>query len=288
MLDREHATDAAKGARQQRNPRENLVAIAIVSRRCHEGDRFEAPHVEELSASGEFRVTVPIPKEAVIPNPVESRRQHVEQKPTDEFGRGQRHRLLGLRAVGAVVLIAEADVAVVDIDQPRVGDGDAMGVAADVVEHLLRTRKRRFRVDDPFSLPGRLQMIGKATRLRQGLECPGEPELAHVERVVQIAEEEPTEEAREHPDGEKEASSAGDPSGAVVREAAAGDHAVELRMKDERLSPRVEHGEEPDLGAQLLRVSPRSCGGSRPRLETGWRTPRLCSETRSRRSVPAR
>ncbi len=25
-------------------------------------------------------------------------------------------------------------------------------------------------------------------------------------------------------------------------------------MMDERLSPRVEHGEEPDLGAQVLRV----------------------------------
>ena len=77
-----------------------------------------------------------------------------------------------------------ADVAVVHIDQPLVGDGDAMGVAADVVEHLVRTRKGRFREDDPFGVPGRLQMIGKATRLRQGLECPGEPELARVERVA--------------------------------------------------------------------------------------------------------
>lgn len=40
-----------------------------------------------------------------------------------------------------------------------------------------------------------------------------------------------------------------------MREAAAGDHVVEMRMKDERLPPRVEHGEEPDLGAQMLRVS---------------------------------
>jgi hypothetical protein len=28
-----------------------------------------------------------------------------------------------------------------------------------------------------------------------------------------------------------------------------------MRMEDERLPPRVEHGEEPDLGAQVLRIS---------------------------------
>ena len=50
----------------------------------------------------------------------------------------------------AVILVAEADLAVVDVEQSLVGDGDAMGVAADVVEDLLGTRERRFGIDDPF------------------------------------------------------------------------------------------------------------------------------------------
>jgi hypothetical protein len=62
----------------------------------------------------------------------------------------------------------------------------------------------------------------------QGFERPGEPELARVECVVQVAKEETAEKARQYPDRQKEARSTGDPAGAVDREAAAGDHAMEM------------------------------------------------------------
>src|SRR5216684_994768 len=127
-----------------------------------------------------------------------------------------------------------------------------MGVAADVVEYLLGTGKGRFRVHHPLRLPRRPLMIGKHLVIGQGLERTGKPELASVERVLQVSKEQTAEEARQHPDRQKEARPAGDPAGTVDREAAAGDNAMEMRMKDERLSPRVEHGEEPDLCAQVL------------------------------------
>jgi len=58
-----------------------------------------------------------------------------------ETDSGQRHHL-GL-AVVAVVLPSEADLAVVEPDQAAVGDGDAMGVATEIAEHLFGPGKRR-------------------------------------------------------------------------------------------------------------------------------------------------
>ena len=41
---------------------------------------------------------------------------------------------------------------------------------------------------------------------------------------------------------------------AVAREPPTRDHAVQMRMMDERLAPCVQHGEEADLGAEVMRV----------------------------------
>ena len=48
------------------------------------------------------------------------------------------------------------NVAVVHVEQPLVGDRDAVGVPADVVEHLLGAREGRLCVDHPLGVPRRL------------------------------------------------------------------------------------------------------------------------------------
>src|SRR5580698_3357365 len=59
-------------------------------------------------------------------------------------------------------------------------------------------------------------------------------------------------------DREKEAGFfASDPARAVERDSAAGDHAVQVRMQMQILTPGVEHGEEADGGAE----QPRFGGG---------------------------
>ena len=55
-------------------------------------------------------------------------------------------------AVG-VVLPTETDFAVVEGWDASVGDGDPMGVAGEVLEHLLGTAERWFGVDDPLFVP---------------------------------------------------------------------------------------------------------------------------------------
>ena len=52
----------------------------------------------------------------------------------------------------------KGDLAIVERNQSVVGDGHAVGVTAEVVEHILRTTERWFAVDDPmFRNSGRSQ-----------------------------------------------------------------------------------------------------------------------------------
>jgi hypothetical protein len=128
------------------------------------------------------RAAVPVPQQAVVANPVQPRRQDGEQEPADEFGRVERHRLG--RGGCAIVRVAEAHVAVSDVEEALVGEGDAVHVAADVVEHLSRTGEWRFRVDDPLDLARGLEMIGEALPIGERLERASEPELVGVECLL--------------------------------------------------------------------------------------------------------
>ena len=65
----------------------------------------------------------------------------MEEESTDELGGLERGGLL-LSAVG-VVLEAEHDAVVVDLDEPLVGDRNAVNVAAEIPEDVLGVAARR-------------------------------------------------------------------------------------------------------------------------------------------------
>ena len=67
--------------------------------------------------------------------------QHVEQKSADE--------LVGGEGAGLVAAGAEGDAVVGDAQQPRGGDGDAVGVAAEVAHDVLGAAEGALGVDDP-------------------------------------------------------------------------------------------------------------------------------------------
>ena len=108
-------------------------------------------------------------EEAVVANAVKAGREHVEEHAADEFGRRQRHGLPAGRAVPAVVGVAEAHGAVVQGAQALVGDGDPVGVAAEVVEDLFGTGEGSVRIDDAFGLAGRAEVLGEAPWVADGL-----------------------------------------------------------------------------------------------------------------------
>ena len=55
----------------------------------------------------------------------------------------------------AVVLPAEGDMLIGEFDEPAVADGDAMGIAGQISQHLLWPSERALGKDHPFALAER-------------------------------------------------------------------------------------------------------------------------------------
>ena len=107
-------------------------------------------------------------------------RHGVEQEPPHELVGCQRHHL-GL-TFSPVVLPGEAHLAIGEPDQPAVGEGNAVRVAAEIGEHLLRTCERTLGVDDPFDAAQVGETAGEGSRVRQSREHTGEAQFASRER----------------------------------------------------------------------------------------------------------
>jgi len=74
--------------------------------------------------------------------------QHVEEEAAQELRCVESHAAL-LCAVG-IVLVAEGDMFTVEVEQATIGDGHAVGVAAQVAQHLGRLSEGRLGIDDPL------------------------------------------------------------------------------------------------------------------------------------------
>src|SRR5205807_2192482 len=162
--------------------------------------------------------------------------------------------------VGAVVFPAEADAAVLAGEETAVGDGDAVGVAAEIVENLLRPAERAFGVNDPFDAAQRLEMLAEGLGLGERRELAEEPQLGCIERLLQVLDEQATVEARENADGEEEGGPASDPA-SVGCKAAARHDAVDVRMMRKGLAPGVQEGDHAGLGAEMLGVGADDADG---------------------------
>lgn len=89
---------------------------------------------EEPSAEDKLVAAGAIGEEAVMADAVESVRQGMQEKAADELVGFERHHLVD--GAPSVVLPSEADLAVGQRDQATVGNGDTMGVAAQIGQHL--------------------------------------------------------------------------------------------------------------------------------------------------------
>ena len=209
-------------------------------------------HIEQAAAEGELLLAVAAGEEAEVADAVEVFGQDMEQEAADELfgGEGQ-----GLEAaVMAVVAPAEADLTVLDGEEAVVGDGDAVGVLAEVVEDLVGAGEGGLGVDDSLGLAEGLEVAGEGVGVVERGEGVAELEPAGAEGLLEQFEEEAAEQAGEDANGEEEAGAAGDPAVTVGSDAAAGDDAVQVRVQLKSLTPRMQHGEEADLGAKVFRV----------------------------------
>src|SRR5215475_1581496 len=159
---------------------------------------------------------------AVIADLVEAGRQDVLEEAPDELVAGD--GLLAL-AVGGAVLVAVGYSGVVDGQDAVVGDGDAEGVAGEIVECGLLSLAPWRDVNDPGDLPDMGRQAGAWAEPGEGVAEAGggkggECRLWEQKRLA-----------------------GGMPDGAVIGQSAAGDEAVNVRVEDEPLRPGMQHGE---------------------------------------------
>ena len=92
---------------------------------------------------------------------VEAAGKHVEEKTADELVRRERHGLEPVRVFDPVVLPLEGDALLVERNETRIRNGDAMSVARQVGKHGRRSGERPLGVDDPRT--GVVAKVGAST-----------------------------------------------------------------------------------------------------------------------------
>ena len=95
-----------------------------------EGSLVGRRGAEQVAGAGEIVGAPAVGEQAVVSDAMEAAGQDVDEEAANELAMGQRHDLVALMSVGAVVLPLEDDGVVVGGDEAAVGDGDAVGVAA--------------------------------------------------------------------------------------------------------------------------------------------------------------
>ena len=264
---------------EQRAAGELLVKGPVIQG-FHHGQRRCRNH-QECAAKRQVLRAGTVAQQPIVPNALQATGKHMEQESADELLGIKRHDLLTVMV--PVILPAEGNLPALGINQPVVGNGDAMGIASKVIQHLPGSAERPLGVDHPFGVAQGREVFGPRVRIAKWFERSGKREPPRLEGLLQPVEEQPAEQSREHAHGEEEAGFAGNPPLAVRRQPPSGDDAVQMGVVEQVLTPRVEHGEEADLGAHVLGVGCDGCGGSPPwRGRAGCR-PRACFGGRWRR-----
>jgi hypothetical protein len=86
------------------------------------------------------------------------------------------------------------------------------------------------------------------------LERTRESKLAHLKLSLQGGDELTPEDATEYVDGQEEGIAGMDPAGLIWGQTSGGDHAVDMRMMEQVLTPGMQDGEEADLRSQVFGV----------------------------------
>ena len=103
--------------------------------------------MEQLEAEWQEDGALPVGEKSEVADAHEATWQQMEQESAQELLDIQSHEPL-LVAMGGVSPL-EGDVARGESDQPAVGDGDAMGVGAQIAQHMFRPSEGPLGVDDP-------------------------------------------------------------------------------------------------------------------------------------------
>ena len=129
-----------------------------------------------------------------------------------------------------VVLPAKRDAVIGDVDEPMIGNGHAVRVPREAVQHVLGSSEGRFGVHDPVLAKQRAEERAKCLVVRERLELAGKHQSAATKRVLQSRDKLSAKHATQDRDGEEERIPRMDPPRSIRREPPDGNHAVDMRM----------------------------------------------------------
>ena len=188
-------------------------------------------------------------EESEVANANQTLGQNVDEEASQELIRGNGHDLL-LAAVG-IVSPAERDAIVLEGHETMVGDGDAVGIAGQVVENMFGATEGWLGVDHPV-LPAEFgEEVAECARRGKLPKRAMELEPVVFEQFTKPGPELAAEAAAKCLDGQEEAWRRIDPSGTIGSQAAGGNDVVDMGMMLKVLSPGMEHAEESDVGSQV-------------------------------------
>jgi len=153
---------------------------------------------------------------------------------------------------------AKANLAVRQSDEAVVGDGDAVGIATEILQDVLGSAEGWFGVDDPIFAEERTQPGSEELGMGERCEFSGQVQMTAFEGRLQAGDELATKHAPQYSNGKEEAWMGSNPTGVIAGESAGGDDTVDMGMELEFLVPGVEHAEETDLGTEMGGVA-RNC-----------------------------
>jgi hypothetical protein len=186
-------------------------------------------------------------EEAEVADADEAFRKQVQQEATQELIQRQGHQFLLI--VMSRVPPTKGDLAIGQRDEAMVGDGHAMGVTAEILEHIFGAAEGWFAIDHPVLAKQGSQPGSEDLGLSEECQIAREVELLVLEGGVETGHELSTEDTTQHLDGKKEASTGSNPVGVVEREPTGRDDTVDVGMKLQLLVPGMQPTEEADLGA---------------------------------------
>lgn len=144
--------------------RRDVLAIGLVRRWVRR--RQQSPDGDQPGSAAA------IGEEPIMADSVKAVGQAVEQEAPDELVRVERHQ--PGRVAMAVIAPAEGHVRIVGADQTAVGDGDPVGIAAEIGEDMFGRSERRLGVDDPFFAPKLPDRRGEDIGVNEPVERAGE------------------------------------------------------------------------------------------------------------------
>ena len=138
-------------------------------------------------------------EEAEMADANEALGEQVKQETPQELIAREGHQFL-LIVVGGVAP-AKGNLALRQCDQAMVGDGDAVSVAAEILQHVLGSAEGWFGVDDPMFAEERTQPGREELGMGERRELSGQVQLAALESGPKSGDELAAKHAPQYGDG---------------------------------------------------------------------------------------